>query len=251
MAFVAWRRLADISTASWLWSLLPSGIASVTAGWLARGEGLPRSVALLIALGVLALVMIILAGWRIWRTQAEPQTVSPPLSSDFHDTLDRYADMGWSVNDEIELQNRKQAEANHGYSEEWKWQAAKLEGRTKIERDKPLGEALAYAGLGRWGGQFFDAVAHGIGEANVPLRKFEQLAYDGRLHVWGKGEQHRDLYEEIPREHWKNNHVEWFGLLRGKPRTEPRKQAGDPPYYDLMVSRAEFEQAMPYIGQPD
>lgn len=142
-------------------------------------------------------------------------------------------------------------ETQNGYSDEWNWRVAKQEGRTKIERDKPLGEALAYTGLGRWGGRFSDAAAQGIGAANVPLKKFEQLAYDGRLHVWGKSEQHRDLYEEIPREHWKNNQVEWFDLLRGKPKTEPRGQTSDLPYFDLMVSRAEFEEALPYVKQPD
>lgn len=133
------------------------------------------------------------------------------------------------------------------YSDEWNWRVAKHEGRTRIERDKSLGEALAYTGLGRWGGRFSDAAAQGIGAANLPLKKFEQLAYDGRLHVWGKSEQHRDLYEEIPRKHWKNNQVEWFDLLRGKPKTGPRGQTSDLPYYDLMVSRAEFEAVMPHV----
>lgn len=67
---LGWRRLADISTAAWLWSLIPSGAASVIAGWLAYGEGLPRATVLLIALAALALVMFILAFWRAWRDDA-------------------------------------------------------------------------------------------------------------------------------------------------------------------------------------
>lgn len=37
------------------------------AGVLAYGEGLPKAVVLLIALGVLAFVMLLLAGWRVYR----------------------------------------------------------------------------------------------------------------------------------------------------------------------------------------
>lgn len=155
--------------------------------------------------------------------------------------------LAFSVEDIIAKTGLEESSPADEFSEEWSWQAAKQEGRIKVERDKPLGEALAYAGLGRWGARFIDAAAQGIGTANVPLKKFEQLAYDGRLRVWGKSERHRDLYEEIPREHWKNNQVEWFDLLRGEPRTEPRGQVKESPYYDLMVSRAEFEDVLPYI----
>ena len=296
-AVLGWRRLADISTAAWLWSLVPSGIASVIAGWLAYGEGLPKSVVLLIALATIAVAMFILAFWRAWRDSAAPQEqrqISPSFDDYFREESARRKAAGLAraihggdpepltqprfkqppffeaisrrsiptigpqqppVEDMIaaasgDLQQRID-EAQDGYSEEFDWYAAKREGRTKIVRDKSLGEALAYSGLGHWGKQFVDAAAHGIGAANVPLKKFEQLAYDGRLHVWGKSDQHSDFYEEIPREHWKKNQVEWFDLLRGMPRTEPRGQTGDPPYYDLMVSRAEFEEAMPYVRQPD
>lgn len=74
-AAVAWKRLSDISTAAWLWSLLPSGVATVIVGWIAYGEGLPKSVVLLISVGVLAFVMILLAGFRIWRTVVAPAAV--------------------------------------------------------------------------------------------------------------------------------------------------------------------------------
>lgn len=70
VAGIAWKRTADISTAAWLWSIVPSGLLSVIAGWLAYGEGLPKAIVLLIALATLAFVMFSLAGWRIWRSVA-------------------------------------------------------------------------------------------------------------------------------------------------------------------------------------
>lgn len=73
VATVAWKRLADISTAYWLGSLVPSGISAMIAGWLAYVEGLPKSVVVLITVGVLAFAMILFAGSRISRMPAAPE----------------------------------------------------------------------------------------------------------------------------------------------------------------------------------
>lgn len=86
---VAWKRLSDISTAAWLWSFLPSGALSVIAGWRASVAGLPDWAALLIALGVMALVIVILAGWRVWRALPAPSAVanSGTRAAQFHDAI--------------------------------------------------------------------------------------------------------------------------------------------------------------------
>jgi hypothetical protein len=131
------------------------------------------------------------------------------------------------------------------FEDEWDYITAKERGE-HIKRDKPLNEALAYAARGQWDANYFDVVSAGEDREAEQLRRFQQAAYDGKLRVWGKRQAHADLYEEIPRNHWRENRVEWFDLLRGKPRTEPRGQAGEPAFYDLMVSRAEIERELPY-----
>jgi hypothetical protein len=139
--------------------------------------------------------------------------------------------------------------ANDVFAHEFQWHATQIDGRAKIERDTRLGEALAYCCVGSWGKNFYDAVANGLAGGGESVRQFEQLAYDGKLHAWGKRSPNSELHEEIPREHWKTNQVEWFDLLRGNPRTEPRgHEDGTTPFFDLMVSRAEIEQEMPYEG---
>jgi hypothetical protein len=154
-----------------------------------------------------------------------------------------------SARDEANLAARRREELEAGSSKEWNWRAANNEGSAKAERDTPLGEALAYATIGRWGCQFFDVVSGGSGDAaSEKLRRFQQFAYDGSLRVWGKREIWSDLYQGIPREHWQQNQVEWFDLLRGRPRTEPRGPTGEVSYHDLIVSRAEIEGTMTFEG---
>ncbi len=69
---VVWKRLADISTAAWIWSFLPSGAISVIAGWRASLAGLPDWAVILVALGALALAMVCFVSWHSWRARTSP-----------------------------------------------------------------------------------------------------------------------------------------------------------------------------------
>jgi hypothetical protein len=115
-------------------------------------------------------------------------------------------------------------------------------------RDKPLPEALAYAELGMWGASFMDAASSAANQANEHLERFRQLAHDNELTVWGKRSE-SGVFEKIPPTFWAENHVEWFDLLRGRARTESRRQrdsAHDHQFAELMVSSAEFEKEWPH-----
>jgi hypothetical protein len=118
--------------------------------------------------------------------------------------------------------------------------------QSKVPRDRPLGEALAYACFRQWGRRFIDAAGtHGSG-VNEELGKWHQLARDGRVAVWGIRTQH-STYERLGPEYWSDHEVEWFSLLKGKDSSEPTTQAySDQLRYDgLMVSRAQVEKEWP------
>jgi hypothetical protein len=112
------------------------------------------------------------------------------------------------------------------------------------KRDVSLAEALAYAEFKEWGRSFFDAASSANNGADEQLKKFHQLAYDGQLSVWGQRE-YSDLYQPIDPDHWSTHRIEWFELLRGKPKTEPMAKQQRDPYFNIMVSRAEFEREWP------
>lgn len=179
------------------------------------------------------------------RTRLLDEQRQAAKSAEFHAALGRYADMSWSVQDEIDLQGRKSVERRRGYSDEWNWQAAKDKDAAKIERDKALGEALAFHVEGRWGCEFFETVKSELDPGGAPLEHAIQLAYDGALTIWGKRSE-GGVHEKIPDGFWADHHVDIFSLMRGKPKTVPNSgTVNGALYFDLMVSRAECEKVMP------
>lgn len=236
------------------WENPPDALASAAADHTFLLIGLT-----LLALGGLAaLSWLIEWSWKRWRRspQSLPGRTTPLIDTDpspaqpqseFHAALDRYTDMNWSVQDEIDLQRRKREERECGGSEEWEWLSAREEGRNRAKRDKPLSEALAYNVEGRWGCEFFDAMKAGLDPGGAPLKRAVQLAYDGALLVWGKRTE-SGVYEAIPKEYWADHHVDDFSLMRAAAKTVPNSRAASGPlYFDLMVSRSQFEEVLPYV----
>lgn len=79
--------------------------------------------------------------------------------------------------------------------------------------------------------------------------KIRQIAYDGAIRVWGRRDA-GGLYEEIPKEYWRDHNLNWFSLLRGEAETDGAKNSlVKGAFKDLMVSRAEIEKEMPYVRQ--
>lgn len=113
------------------------------------------------------------------------------------------------------------------------------------KRDVGLAEALAYAEFREWGRSFIDAASAAQNEANENLVRFRQLAFDGEISVWGKASE-GGVYEPIPSSHWQEYDVEWFDLLRGTPRTENRFGQRYSAFFDLMVSKTDFEREWPH-----
>lgn len=222
VAALGWRRLADISTAAWLWSLLPSGFASMIAGWLVYAEGLPKSVVLLIAAAMFALVMFGLAFGRAWRDDAAAQERKES----------RLPGPPWV--------GVMAGGAEDGFDDEWDYLDAKDRGEHG-KRDKSLAEALAFIAYRAWGREYTQATADMIPNALSELR---QRAHDGRIIVWGRF--HPDeLYRPIPQEHWSDHRVDPGALLNGYARTWGNDTTS---YGHLMVSRAEIEREWPYEG---
>jgi len=134
--------------------------------------------------------------------------------------------------------------------DEWDYLVSKKNGTGPV-RDKPVGEALAYVLIGRWGERFMTAVEQGLARSNDVSQQMRQLAHDGRLRVWGRRTE-SGIHELIPPDYWIDHQFEWFDLLRGNGTTKQTEPpASDRRYVDLMVSRAEIEEVMPYVRPSD
>lgn len=132
------------------------------------------------------------------------------------------------------------------FEEEFDRLRAREHGKLKIERDKGLSEALAYALVGLWGHTFMQIVSQGIEGSATIVEDFRQRAHDGKLTVWGKRAS-RGIYEKIDPAFWLDNEPEWFDLLRGIARTEKTVNTEvSERFTDLMVSMTEFEKEWPH-----
>lgn len=115
------------------------------------------------------------------------------------------------------------------------------------ERDTVLADALAYAVTARFDRKsLFENEAGAITQVGGALKKFEQYARDGKLHVWGKLEDW-SVFDPIPPEYWSNHSVNFLDLLRGIANIE-RDGSPEPHYRDIRVSRAEIERLWPKGG---
>lgn len=128
------------------------------------------------------------------------------------------------------------------------------DGTTAIERDVWLHDAICRAALGRWERIEIDPFATGMGQENldrlsdVVMEEIPQLAFDGKLPIWGK-EGGRGIWKPIPREFWEFNGIDWFSLIRGDPeklKTEPKQSTRSRPFWaGLMTSRTITEELWP------
>jgi hypothetical protein len=110
-----------------------------------------------------------------------------------------------------------------------------------VIRDVSVHDAIAYICFGARGRRFFDAASAPEISADREFKQFQQAAADGDVPVWGRTSK-AHVFAPIDKEFWRKNRIEWFGLLKGEPYTEPIERGGDPPrYIDLMTSRAETE----------
>lgn len=113
-----------------------------------------------------------------------------------------------------------------------------------VARDASLREALMFATLGKWGGRPTDNTEV-LNQYSERLIEFRQMAFDGKLAVWGKRSQFGNgVWESIPASYWKEGTVDFLEALREKSKTEREGGFFNPEfvtYHEVMVSRAEFE----------
>jgi hypothetical protein len=110
-------------------------------------------------------------------------------------------------------------------------------------RDVSVGEALAYVCFREWGREFMDAAGATGTDAAGAMNEFLQAAADGGLQIWGKLNA-SGVFEPIPPEYWRKNQIEWFGLLKNAPTTQPSVTGvRDARYVELMTSRSQVEKA--------
>jgi len=127
-----------------------------------------------------------------------------------------------------------------------------------IKRDVWLSDAIWRAYLGAW----HIPPGDGLLELNVSesekrrfamlvIRDFRQIASEGTLPIWGwKGTS--TLWEKVPNEFWKNNHIEYIQVATNGPPDEVKAQAENPYEQDIskewhhfMTSKAVIEQLYP------
>ena len=112
-------------------------------------------------------------------------------------------------------------------------------------RDISLGDAFAYWCIGTWGEKLFDVVASGRGRGDL-IEKFRQLAFDGKLAVWGRVSR-PDIHVPIPTEYWRNHGVDFLSAMRpdGTESQGQESSSDGERYYELMVCRAQVEKERP------
>ncbi|SNT49710.1 protein of unknown function [Tardiphaga sp. OK246] len=101
-----------------------------------------------------------------------------------------------------------------------------------VERDVWLADAIARAFRGEWKRVNVDLTGPGIGVGesqrlyDLVTNDIRQLAYDGKLPVWGK-RHNSDLWEPIDREFWKDNQVNYMSIIEDHPAKIRVQRAAD------------------------
>jgi hypothetical protein len=67
-----WTAASGLSTAAWLWGLLPAAVTLVITGWFARAEQLPPVLIGLVALAAAGIAYLFYVAFRVERLQREP-----------------------------------------------------------------------------------------------------------------------------------------------------------------------------------
>jgi hypothetical protein len=155
--------------------------------------------------------------------------IAPTLFRQLHagESVDRFqVDLpAWCRVDE-QMPKQPPRWTDDSYKDEWDYLA---DGKP-VERDTPLGEALAFIAYRRWGRDYSQTAADALNE-------FRQRAYDDKISVWGRFDS-ADVWRKIPAEHWSDHSVDAGALLNGYARTWGHDCTR---YGFLMVSRAEIE----------
>jgi len=119
-----------------------------------------------------------------------------------------------------------------------------------VERDKKLEEAIGFLMFHEWGRDVFKDTGDQVPLLGAALKWFHQLAVDGTIKVWARRHLNHGVYESVPADFWKTNHVDMLDLLADDtPKTTPTgsdvSQYGA--FYDPMVSAVEIEKALQSI----
>jgi hypothetical protein len=160
----------------------------------------------------------------------------------------------------IELAARKRLRPAFLFPEERRGRASTLP-PPAIERDVWLLDAIGRAFLGRWERITVEMFGDGVGQesanrlGDLVLNQMRQLAYDGKIRIWGKRFS-TDVWREIPPTFWADHQLDWFGFLKGTPEefktTVTVSWAIDnskvsETWSELMTSRAQVEQLWPNV----
>jgi hypothetical protein len=93
---------------------------------------------------------------------------------------------------------------------------------TPVHRDVWLYDAICRIFLGRWekipikDGQL-DLSANGFEAIHDLIEQVRQLAFDGRLPIWGKTQGYSALWEKSPPAFWKDNQIHYLSFTDGDP----------------------------------
>jgi hypothetical protein len=128
----------------------------------------------------------------------------------------------------------------------------------KPERDVWLRDAMWWAFLRTWDVPEGGMVSLNVGEsenqrfAMLVIDIFRQLAFEGKLPIWGKRKD-SSIWEAVPREFWRRNHIDHILVLSADDPEVVKAQAerfwenpvtsGD--WHHFMTSKAVIEQLYP------
>jgi hypothetical protein len=117
-------------------------------------------------------------------------------------------------------------------------------------RDVGVGDAIAYICYRDWAHNFSAAAGSRDVDVVDALQEFHQAASEDRVKIWGKPSRNA-VFEPIQAEYWRRHQIEWFGLLKNSPTTEPTVSVADRGnrYEELMTSRTQVEEVWPKRSQ--
>jgi hypothetical protein len=137
------------------------------------------------------------------------------------------------------------------------WPRVVKDSPREAARDVLLVDAIGRAFCGKW--ERVDWNTPGLGQAEsdrlgeLVMHQVRQLAYEGKLPLWGK-KFATDIWRPIPPEFWKDHTLDWFGFLKGRPEgfgtAIVLARPGDgsnmqEQWSELMTSRARVEDIWP------
>lgn len=118
------------------------------------------------------------------------------------------------------------------------------------KRDARLGEAVVYCISSEWGKRIPDACDISANQLTDCLDEIAQKARDNEIIVWASSTEESPL-EIVPAEHWREYQIDVLRVAYDVARSEHRLSSSPQGiFYDLMVSRTEFEREWPHAGCP-